>query len=437
MVDRYRTVGRRGFAAGAFAGLACLSGCAMVGEGPSADDDPDPDRPLEILHGWTGGAGARAMSALVSAFHERNPGLETSFEAVGGEGSVPLEQAITRRFERADPPSAFAAVPGRNLAQYEETLGDVTTDVWNAGDLFDAHLPEVVDACRSGDDLVAVPIGAHRTNDLFYNVEVLADAGVDPQAIGGFDAWIDALETVATETDATPYVDSLLALPTLAFWAATMLGTQGPDAYLEFVAREADRDAVRGTFAAAERVLSTYLPPDAERIGVTEATRRLLDGDAAFTQQGGWIVGQFADADVEYGEDWGSVPFPGTGDVFGLALDAFVAPGGELANPTPERTHRFLRFVGSETAHTEFNRVKGSIPTRDVEDRSGFDAYQRATIDDVRAATHRPPALASGLAVDPSTRSALEDALIEHFLGPFDVEAATEAFLTAVEEPVD
>jgi glucose/mannose transport system substrate-binding protein len=385
---------------------------------------------LEVMHGWTGGDGAEAIEALIEAFESEYSDVNTDFRAIGGGGNVNLDQAVTQRLRDGDPPSAFANWPGKNLQRFEGVLGDIE-DVWDEAGLKDAHATEAVEASRFQNGFSAVPIGSHRMNDLFFNVDVLEEAGVDPSGIDSFDAWVDALDAVDTETDAVPYANSLAPWVVLQFWAVNMLGSQGFDAYMNFINGEGDESAVRAAFENVETVLSQYLNEDAAGIDFTEANQRIMAGDAGFIHQGNWAAGAFVNQDLTFGEDWDRIQFPGTEDMYGLHLDAFLYPGGDLENPSPEASKTFLRFAGSETAHVEFNKFKGSIPTRDVP-TDEFSPYLTETIEDFAEAERKPPTLAHGLAVRQDIQSDLEDALADNFLDPFDVDAATSRFLEIV-----
>ena len=386
---------------------------------------------LEVMHGWTGGDGAEAVESLVEALQNEYPNMQTDFRAIGGTGNVNLDQAVAQRLRDGEPPSSFAGWPGNNLVQYEGVLGDIEEDVWNQAGLKEAHAQEVVEACRFQDGFSAVPIGSHRMNDLFYNVEVVEQAGVDPQSIDSFDAWVDALDAVATETDAVPYANSLATWTVLQFWAVIMQGTQGFDAYMNFIEGNGDEAAVRASFENAQTVLSEYLNEDAAEIDFTEANQDIMSGDAAFIHQGNWVAGAYVTEDLAFGEDWDRIQFPGTENMYGFHLDSFIYPGGQLDNPSPPESKAFLRFAGSEAAHVAFNRYKGSIPTRDVP-TDQFSPYLTETIEDFAEAEQRPPTIAHGLAVTQDVQSDLEDALANHFLDPYNVDAATRRFMEIV-----
>ncbi|MDJ1434018.1 ABC transporter substrate-binding protein [Halostagnicola sp. A-GB9-2] len=404
------------------AGMMALAGC-LTG-------DEDDENTLEVLHGWTGGDGAEAEEALFAAFEEEHPDIDLDDQAIGGGGNENLDQTVATRFNSDNPPGSFAGWPGANLEQYDGVLGDIESEVWDEADLADAHVEEAVEACQFDGGYSAVPIGSHRMNDLFYNVEVLEDAGVDPDSLDDIDALIDALDTVDSETDATPLAMSLEAWAILQTWAVVMLSTQGYDAYMDFIAGDGDEDAVRETFETLEEILDNYINDDAASVGFTEVNQDIMGGDAAFIHEGNWVAGAYINnEDIEYGEEWDAIRYPGTEDMYGLHIDSFIYPGD---NPAPEETATFLRFAGGETAQVEFNQYKGSIPTREGVPTEEFNEYLTETIEDFETASEKPPTLAHGLAVDQSTQSSLEEVLNNNFADPFDVDDATEGFMNAV-----
>ncbi|MFC6717619.1 ABC transporter substrate-binding protein [Natrialbaceae archaeon GCM10025810] len=400
--------------------LVALAGCTGGGGGNGGT--------LEVLHGWTGGDGADAADALFSAFEEEHSDIEFDEEPIGGGGNESLDQTVANRLQGGDPPSSFAGWPGSNLEQYEGVLGDIESEVWDEADLKDAHVEEAVELCEYDGAFSAVPIGSHRLNDLFYNVSVVEDAGVDPDSIDSVDALVDALDAVESETDATPMGFALEPWSILQTWAQTMLSVNGYDAYMSFIEGDGDEEAVRSTFEALEEILDNYINDDATDVDFTEINQEFMDEGVAFVHEGNWSAGAYITEEYEYGEEWDAIRFPGTEDLYTLHIDSFIYPGD---NPTPDESAQWLRFVGSEEAQVAFNQYKGSIPTLKDVSTDEFNQYLVDTIEDFNEASEKPPTLAHGLAVEQGIQSDLEGALNDHFADPFDVDAATDGFMNA------
>ncbi|GAB3663371.1 ABC transporter substrate-binding protein [Halopiger thermotolerans] len=435
--DRSRRTVLKGAGLAGTGAIAALAGCTGGGDdeggngngNSSGGGDGEWSNTLEVLHGWTGGDGAKAAEALFSAFQEQYPDMDVEPKPIGGGGNQNLDQTVANRLQGGNPPSSFAGWPGENLTQYEGVLGDVESNVWEEAGLKDAHAQEAVEACQSSAGFSAVPIGSHRLNDLFYNVEVIEEAGVDPSSLQSVDDLIDALDTVSSETDATPFAFSLAPWCILQTWGTVMLSENGYDAYMNFIEGNGDESAVRGAFEKLEEILSNYINDDAASVDFTEVNQDIMSGDAAFIHQGNWVAGAYITEELEYGSDWDAVRFPGTEDMYTLHMDSFIYPGD---NPSPEESAAWLRFVGSEEAQVAFNQYKGSIPTRTDVATDQFNDYLTDTIENFNEVSEKPPTLAHGLAVDPSTQSELEGVLNDNFADPYDVDSATSGFMDVV-----
>jgi glucose/mannose transport system substrate-binding protein len=406
------------------------SGDGGSGDGDGGSGSSSSGAPLEVLHGWTGGDGAKAAEALASAFGEAHPDVEAEFNPIGGGGNENLDAVVANRLQSGDPPSSFANWPGKNLQRYEGALGTID-DVWSENDFEEVMIQEAVDLHEQGGSFRAVPLGSHRLNCLFYNVSVVEEAGVDPASLDSVSAFVDALETVATETDKIPFTHGMSGTwTTTQLWAAMMLGQEGFDAYMDFINGEGSEEAVRATFESTATVLENYISDDASSIGLTESNQNIINGNAAFIHQGNWAAGAYRNAeDFDYNEDWGFEPFPGTEGMYTLHFDSFLYPSN---NPTPEKAKTYLGFVGSPEAQIAFNQFKGSIPTRTDVSMDEFGPYLQETAQDFAEADQRPPTLQHGLAVSREKMTALNEVISSEFTGPYNVDAATQGFLDAV-----
>jgi len=445
-IDESRRSYMKGLAAAGLLGSGSLAGCLGGGGSDATDTQADDaggsggtvtsgggagynDQTLVVLHGWTGGDGAKAVDALNSALEEEHPDMSKELRAVGGEGNQNLNTVVAKRLQNQDPPGAFANWPGKNLEKYSGVLEDGEETVWEAGDLKDAHVPEVQDACVHNGNWAAVPIGSHRMNDLFYNPNVLDDAGVDPASIDSIGALTDAMDAVQNNTDAAAWAHGMKGVWTVTQLLPWVLISQsGFQSYMDWIGGDGSQSALTDALTTIKTMQENYVTSDASSIGFTEASKKLLAGEAAFQHQGNWAAGLYAGEGAEFGTDWDNITFPGTEGMYGFHLDAFVYPSD---NPTPKKTQDFLKFAGSEKAQIAFNKFKGSIPTRPVP-TDEFNDYLKSTIEDFNDADKRPPTLAHGLAVGPESLSSVNEAMNGNMMGPYDVEAAAQGLLDAV-----
>ncbi|RKD98313.1 ABC transporter substrate-binding protein [Halopiger aswanensis] len=411
---------RRSFlqAAGAV-GLAGAAGCL---------DQLSEEQEFDVLHGWAAGDGQEAIQALVEGFQESHPDIDFGVQDVQGGARDNLETVVSRRLRDGDPPSTWQEWPGANLLQFGDNLGDIEGDVWD-DEMKENYLEGPQEAARPDGTYVAVPLNIHRINNLFYNVAVVEEAGVDPESIDGPEALVDAFQAVAENTEATPFANGTGELFTVfQLWETIFLAQAGADAYDELINGEFDDvDAVRDSLALLAEYVE-FFPDDHFSTSFTEANERVIDGEAAFIHQGDWAAGAYRNRDgFDYGDNWDHVPFPGTEGLYALNMDSFTYPAD---NPTPEDTKTFLSYVGSTDAQERFNPLKGSIPPRVDVDESEFPPFLQQQIGDFRDSDAQPPSIAHGAAVPPAIRGEVEDA-IDAYLGNFDPDDHAPSLLSA------
>ena len=441
--DADSRISRRRYVAGAGTlATVAVAGCADDpeedagidddGADDGTDDGTDDERAeLEIVHWWTAGGEEDAYNALLDGFREEHPDVEiVDNPAPGGAGSA-IDTVIQNRVLDQNPPSTFQIWPGQALTPYtdEDLLEDIGDSVWDE-EMREAYLDGITELSRPGGDLVAVPINIHRMNNLFYNVDVVESADVDPTDIDDPQGLLDALQAVDENTDAVP-----LAHQTQAPWSTVQLfedvfiGQQGTDAYTSFI--EGDVEALEDEVREALEQLSEYAdfyPEDAGSISWDQGNDRLIEGEAAFIHQGDWAAGQYRAADgFEFGEDWDMVPFPGTDGVYHSVIDSFVFPTN---NPSPEATERFLNYAGSVDAQERFNPIKGSIPPRTDVPTDDFGPFLSRQIEDFENSNAQPPTIAHGTAVAPAIASSMEEAFA-NFNDNRNVDTAYEAIRDA------
>jgi len=421
--------------------VAAAAGCLGGGDesdegGASPETTRTPtwnDSPLEVLHAWTGGDGAAAIEELVSEFTAAYSEMNTNFRPIGGTGNVNLNSVITRRLSNDSPPSSFQAWPGENLRQYEGALADVTS-VWTDNGYVAKMNDMAASLCQQGEEYRSMPLGSHRLNNLFYNVDLLEDAGVDPDSLTDVDALLDALATVDERTDVVPMAHAMQSpWTTLQLWVEIMLGQEGYETYMDYVGGDGDRAAVERALETTAEILENYINDDAALISYPEANQKLMNGDAAFIHQGNWVYGMYRarNSGVEYETDWDWVTFPGTENMYVLHIDAFTFPSD---NPTPDKRDAWAEFLGTRDAQVAFNNRKGSVPLRMDVDSDRLTEFLATNYEHLTEKARQPPTLAHGLAVSPDALEACKATIVDSFEGPYDVSATAEGLLDAVAE---
>ncbi|MEY7851016.1 ABC transporter substrate-binding protein [Natrarchaeobius sp. A-rgal3] len=424
-----RSVLRR---AGTLGGVTVgLAGCTSSDRSSDEVDETDPteEAELELVHWWTAGGEEDALEALLDGFLEaHDDAVIEENPAPGGAGSA-LNAAVQSRLIDDSPPSSFQIWPGESLRPFTDS--DVLADLgelWSE-EMREGYIDSVQELSRRDGAYVAVPINIHRLNNLFFNVDIVAESGVDPEAIDDPETLLEAFDAVA-DAGYTPLAHQTQdAWPTVQLWETVFLGQHGVGAFQSFL--EGDVDGLGGAVADSLSLIERsreHVSPDASSIAWDEANAQVIAGDAAFTHQGDWAAGHYSSAGLVYGAEWDHVAYPGTEGVYTMVLDAFVMPE---PNPSPELTEKFLEYCGSVDAQRRFNPPKGSIPPRTDVPAEEFPEFLRDQIDDFDASTAQPPTITHGSAVHPATKNQFEEAFAS-FLESWDVEATAARLLDIV-----
>ncbi|MFB6268623.1 MAG: ABC transporter substrate-binding protein [Halobacterium sp.] len=440
--DNKRNLTRRRYIeAGSAAGAAiAVTGCLGGGDGDSGGDQTTEQsggttqsgdsttqsssgQELEIVHWWTAGGEKDALNALIEGFKEKHPEVTvTNNPAPGGAGSA-LDTEIQSRIINENPPSTFQIWPGKALNTYLESdvLVDISDSVWDSG-MRDAYLDGVKQMSQSSNgEYVAVPLNIHRLNNLFYNVSVLEEAGVDPSSLDSPSALLDAMKTIDEQTDAAPMAHQTQAVwSTLQMWEDVLIGHAGVDVYQDVLAGNiSDHETAVKESLQMVADFRQYFNEDAGSIAWDQANAKVIEGNAAFIHQGDWAAGQYkAAGDFEFEADWNNIPFPGTSGTYHVVADSFVMP---TSNPSPKATEKWLSYAGSVDGQERFNPIKGSIPPRTDVPNDEFGPFLTAQREDFDNSDAQPPTIAHGTGVTPQVKSNVEGAF-SSFIGSWNVD---------------
>ncbi|MWV39987.1 ABC transporter substrate-binding protein [Natrialba sp. INN-245] len=408
-----------------------LAGCTSDGNASDDGDanDPDDTSQLELIHWWTAGGEEDALEALLDGFlEEHEEGVIEENPAPGGAGSA-LNAAVQSRLIDEEPPSTFQIWPGEALRPFvDSNVLAALDDIWS-DDMREAYIDSVRELSQRNGVYVAVPVNIHRLNNLFYNVDVVEDVGVDPRSVDDPETLLEVFEAVA-DAGYTPLAHQTQdAWPTVQLWETVFLGQHGLETFQSFL--DGDVDGLAEPVAESLSLIERYrehVSPDASSIAWDEANAQVITGDAAFTHQGDWAAGHYSSAELTYGEEWSHVAFPGTDGVYTMVLDSFVMPD---PNPSPELTSAFLQYCGSVDAQRRFNQPKGSIPPRTDVPAEEFPPFLQDQMADFDASGDQLPTITHGSAIHPATKNQLEEAFAS-FLESWNVETTAERLLEIV-----
>ncbi|MDG5818217.1 ABC transporter substrate-binding protein [Natronococcus sp. A-GB7] len=412
-------------------GTAVLAGCAEDEDPDEIDDEGngngngngDDDGDLEVVHWWTAGGEEEAFESLVDGFESETEYTVESNPAPGGAGAA-IDAEVQTRVLDEDPPGTFQIWPGEALRTYTDADAlEPVGDLWEDG-AEEEYLDSVLEVSSPEGDVVAVPINIHRLNNVFYNVEVLEDAGVDPEGVDSPEAFLEALEAA----DDAGYVGLTQQTQepwgVLQLWEVVFTGQHGVDAFQQFLDGEAaELEAEIEESLSLVEETSEYYNEDAGTVSWDEANADVITGDAAFHHNGDWAAGEYQGADdFEYEDDWDYMAFPGTEDVYTMVMDSFVMPAN---NPSPDATEAWIEYCSTVDAQERFNPPKGSIPPRTDVPTDEFPPFLQDQMDDFEGSDEQVTSISHGSGLEPGQASEVEEAFAV-FTDNWDPEETTE-----------
>ncbi|WP_306370622.1 ABC transporter substrate-binding protein [Nocardiopsis sp. CC223A] len=405
-------------AAGALCLVLVASGCGGGGG----------DR-VEVFSWWTGGGEEAALNALIERFEAENPDVEFVNAAVAGGSGTNARAVLEGRLQSHDPPDSFQGHAGAELQDYiERGYLSPLDDFFQEQGLYDALPERLVEQITYDGSVYSVPVNIHRSNVMWYSPAVLEEAGIDalPQ---NPEELVEALETVAEETDAVPMavgaqwtVDHLLE--------SVLLGSLGTDAYNALWEPGADWDTpgVAAALATFDQVVEHTQEASATE-DWQEAARRVADGEAAFNIMGDWAAGYFDELGAVPGEDYGWVASPGTEGTYLWLSDSFTLPVGA---PNEEAALTWLALVGSREGQDVFNPLKGSIPAREDADPAEYadSPYLESALAEWQAGPELAGSFWHGVTVGDRWRNDVDTA-VGLYLGDGDLKALQNTLVRA------
>jgi multiple sugar transport system substrate-binding protein len=187
-----------------------------------------------------------------------------------------------------------------------------------------AYEPNIIAAGQVGGDTFGVPIGAN-TLALYYNTEVLDDAGVDPATVTDWDALTAALEQV-TAAGHKGITFSAIGTEEGSFQFLPWFWGAGADL------RELDSDAAEAAVTLWQDWLERgYAPNSVINNTQTTSWQEFATGDYAFAENGTWQLANAEAAGFDYGvitipaRDGGPAPVPTGGEFLTVPVQADTA----------------------------------------------------------------------------------------------------------------
>jgi glucose/mannose transport system substrate-binding protein len=385
----------------AFAALA-----ALVTHRAAAQD-------AQVMHWWTSGGESKAVAVFAKEYEKRG-GKWIDGASVGPQAE---HAAVLNAIAGGNPPAAFQwniGVAVRQLA--EQGLLANLDDLAKAGD-WSRHLPPLLVKNITVDGhVIAVPVNLHGANWMWYSTKIFADLKMPPPK-----TW-DEFLSQADKIKAAGYLPIAMggnSQQTGWLFYATLAGVGGKDVYrkifVDHDATAAGGEAVRRAFETIGKIRQ-YADAGGSNRKWNDTLASVETNKAAFMIAGDWAKGDFSAAGMTPGKEYGCALAPGTQDGYIMTVDVFAFP--KVDKPDQIAAQRKLAELMMDPAvQVEFNKYKGSLPSRLDADVQSLDACAQLG-QKVMAGGEGNQLPNFALAFSQDTQGQIEDLLVHYWSTP-------------------
>ncbi|MEM8788669.1 MAG: ABC transporter substrate-binding protein [Pseudomonadota bacterium] len=401
---------------------ALLGATALAAPAVAAD--------VEVLHWWTSGGEAAAVSVLKDDLEGKGTGWVDM--AVAGGGGDAAMTTLRARVTAGDPPTA-AQMLGMSVREWadEGFLGDLNTVAAEEG--WDEVVPPAVQGFGKHEGKwVAAPVNMHRPHWVWASASIFEELGLEmPTTWDEFFAAADKIQ----EAGYVAVAQGGQAWQEATVWEAVVLGIS-PDLYRSAVI-EADDAALRseGIVESFEimRKIRGYVDPNFAGRDWNLATAMVINGEAGMQIMGDWAKGEVINAGLTPGEEVLCGVSPGTQGAFLFNTDFFAM--FDVGDDKKEAQLQMASSAMSPEFQETFNLAKGSIPARTDVSGDNFDICAQKSMADLAEATASDTlfgSLAHGHGQPASVQAAYLDVVTQHFNSDMSAEDAANALADAV-----
>ncbi len=408
----------------AILGAALLAGAVAIPAARAAES-------VEVLHWWTSGGEAKALTVLKDLLQKQ--GVSWQDMPVAGGGGTQAMTALRARVAAGNPPAAVQLL-GFDITDWAEqgALSDIDQVARQGG--WDKVIPPALQAfSKYKGKWIAAPVNVHSTNWVWMNKALFDKAGgKQPQNWDEFIALLDKWKAMGVTPIAhggQPWEDATL-------FDSVALTTAGLDFY-----KKALIDLDQATLSSPtmktvfERMskLRTYFDPNFPGRDWNLATAMVINGTAGAQIMGDWAKGEFVTAGKKPDQDFVCMRFPGTQGIVTFNADQFAA--FKVGQGERDAQLKLVAAVEDPVFQSAFNVVKGSAPARtDVSD-AAFDACGKKAMADLKDASAKGTLVGSfahGHANRANIKVAMYDVITRELNGQLDAAAAPAALAAAV-----
>lgn len=372
-----------------------------ISSGPEVKAQTDS---LQVLHWWDSASEHKAIDLIASKLKDENIGWQ---DAVIPAGSGVGEIIVLKSRVIAGSAPDVAQLNGPVIGEWAKLGLLLDLDAVASSGKWEKSLqPGIYNWIRPQGHVVAVPLGIHRVNTLFFNPKIFAQHQLNAPR-----NW-DEFEQVAAklkQAGIAPLAQSSEPWQVATLFETIVLGDAGPEFYRKLFVRKDPGAYADPRFADALqrlRRLKQWMLPTSGIQTWPEMTRKFIDGDAAMLIMGDWAKGEMNAWGFATEKAFACVAAPGTANFHLYDIDTIAMFPTIAAHSAAQQ--KLAQLVVSTAVQTEYNQIKGSIPALRNPDVSKFDSCARNSFYVFsRGATAPVPSFAHRMATDETSRDAI------------------------------
>ncbi|WP_175511128.1 ABC transporter substrate-binding protein [Collimonas sp. OK307] len=372
-----------------------------------------PAAALQVVHWWTSAGERKAVDVLSSKLAEEN--IQWRDLAIPGGAGLGASKVLKSMVLAGKAPEA-TQLNGIVFGEWAD-LGLLLEldDVATPGNWQKLLFPTVWSLVHNRGHVVAVPLGIHRINNLFYNKKIFDRLGLAaPKTWAEFDRVADKLKHAGI----TPLAQSSEAWQVATLFETLVLAESGPAYY-----RSLFVDLNPGAFGDARmihalkrlRALKEWMPAPLRERPWPDMTRQLADGDAAMFVMGDWAKGELLAWGLTTDRDFSCVAVPGTADYHLYSVDTLAMFAGDYSHQPAQE--KLAQLIMSQPVQTAYNQAKGAIPVWRSPDLSKMDSCARASWNAfTKGGAFQAPSLVHRMAADETAKDAIVAEVHRYFM---------------------
>jgi len=387
---------------------------------------------LSLYHWWTSPGESAAINSLFGVFKNSYPDVAIIPAPVSGGAGFQIFPLIQSLVNAGEAPDAFQMHAGYEARPYYDAgLLEPIDALWQSEKL-ESVIPKVIrDMTQFDNHYYSIPVNVHRVNVVWYNQKLLKQNGIDASRLTTWDSFFAACDKL--KAAGVKYPIQMGPTWTASHIFEQILASQGVSFYENFINGKilsAQDPTLNQALTTFKKFLSHVNPDNSTTVkDWDDAIRRIIKAEGAFSIMGDWANGEFKLIGMKHNTDYGTIPVPGTNDMYGLCIDTFQHP---KAASHPTNSDRWLKVVASKAGQDAFNPIKGSIPARTDADVSLYDDYQKGAISDFNKSTYMYPSIVHGSGMPSSFKLKLND-IVDNFVQTQDINKAAVAIVNQVQ----